>query len=217
MWRQMSSPAPRRSRRWRRSPAAHPPTQAGFFADWTAEQAESVLEPGPTRCCAPRWIRICRRWRKPARRHAERPAPRQCQPGRVVVLDAPPARYGPWRRARLPEQAVQRAVLARGSRARASSPSCGWPRWKRRAPDDTVLDAPIRVGNWVPQDFERRYLGPITLEEALAQSINTARAAGMQAGGPGAVADVAHRWASPTRCRKTPRWRWAPAVSACWK
>ncbi len=61
-------------------------------------------------------------------------------------------------------------------------------------PDDTVLDAPIRVGNWSPQDFERRYLGEITLEEALAQSINTASVRLLlRSGGASAVAATAAR------------------------
>ena len=34
-------------------------------------------------------------------------------------------------------------------------------------PDDMVLDAPLRIGKWSPADFERRYLGEITVEEAL--------------------------------------------------
>ena len=40
-------------------------------------------------------------------------------------------------------------------------------------PGDTLLDAPIRVGNWRPQDYERHYLGPVTMAEGLAQSLNT--------------------------------------------
>jgi penicillin-binding protein 1A len=41
-------------------------------------------------------------------------------------------------------------------------------------PADTVLDAPIRIGNWQPENFEREYHGEITLDEALAHSVNTA-------------------------------------------
>jgi penicillin-binding protein 1A len=59
-------------------------------------------------------------------------------------------------------------------------------------PDDTVLDAPIRIGNWSPADFERTYLGEITVEEALAQSINTSSVRLLiQAGGPRVAANVA--------------------------
>ena len=46
----------------------------------------------------------------------------------------------------------------------------------------------------VPVDFERQYLGEITVEEALAQSINTAAVRLLQeAGGPRAVANEAAR------------------------
>jgi penicillin-binding protein 1A len=61
-------------------------------------------------------------------------------------------------------------------------------------PDDTVMDAPIRIGTWSPSNFERRYLGEVTLEEALAQSINTASVRIlMRSGGPKAVAATAAR------------------------
>jgi penicillin-binding protein 1A len=61
-------------------------------------------------------------------------------------------------------------------------------------PDDTVLDGPIRIGNWNPMNFERRYAGEVTLEEALAQSINTAAVRLLlRAGGPRAVAATAVR------------------------
>jgi penicillin-binding protein 1A len=57
-----------------------------------------------------------------------------------------------------------------------------------------VLDAPIRIGGWQPLDFERRFLGPVTVERALALSLNTpAVRLLLRAGGPAAVAAVAHR------------------------
>ena len=61
-------------------------------------------------------------------------------------------------------------------------------------PDDTVLDAPLRIGGWAPGNFDGTYRGEITLEEALAHSVNTASVRLMQgAGGPRAVAKVARR------------------------
>ena len=61
-------------------------------------------------------------------------------------------------------------------------------------PDDTVLDAPLRVGGWSPGNFDGTYRGEISLEEALAHSVNTAAVRLMQrAGGPRAVAAVARR------------------------
>ena len=43
-------------------------------------------------------------------------------------------------------------------------------------PDTTVVDRPIRIGNWEPQNFENRYRGPIPARTAFAESINTVAA-----------------------------------------
>ena len=40
-------------------------------------------------------------------------------------------------------------------------------------PDSPVVDQPVNIGGWSPTNFEPGNLGPITLKEALAQSINT--------------------------------------------
>jgi penicillin-binding protein 1A len=43
-------------------------------------------------------------------------------------------------------------------------------------PDTPVIDEPIRIGAWEPHNFTGKYLGPINIETALAQSINTVAA-----------------------------------------
>ncbi len=40
-------------------------------------------------------------------------------------------------------------------------------------PADRFVDAPIRIGNWQPHNYTNRYLGPMSLADGLAQSINT--------------------------------------------
>jgi penicillin-binding protein 1A len=40
-------------------------------------------------------------------------------------------------------------------------------------PDTVREDAPISVNGWKPEDFEHQYYGPVTLTQALADSINT--------------------------------------------
>jgi penicillin-binding protein 1A len=61
-------------------------------------------------------------------------------------------------------------------------------------PDDTVLDAPLKIGGWSPANFERKFQGEITLEEALADSVNTvAVRLLLQFGGPKAIAGTAAR------------------------
>ena len=43
-------------------------------------------------------------------------------------------------------------------------------------PDTPVIDEPIKIGDWEPHNFTGKYLGPITIQTALAQSINTVAA-----------------------------------------
>ena len=43
-------------------------------------------------------------------------------------------------------------------------------------PSEPVVDEPITIGNWQPRNYTGKYLGPITLQTALAQSINTVAA-----------------------------------------
>jgi penicillin-binding protein 1A len=40
-------------------------------------------------------------------------------------------------------------------------------------PDTVREDAPISVKGWRPENYERQYLGPVTLRQALAESLNT--------------------------------------------
>ncbi|HEY2050657.1 MAG TPA: PBP1A family penicillin-binding protein [Caulobacteraceae bacterium] len=45
-----------------------------------------------------------------------------------------------------------------------------------RTPDTMVVDQPVTIDGWSPADFEPEFLGPITLQTALAKSINTVAA-----------------------------------------
>ncbi|HEX3918442.1 MAG TPA: PBP1A family penicillin-binding protein [Caulobacteraceae bacterium] len=45
-----------------------------------------------------------------------------------------------------------------------------------RTPDTPVVDQPVTIDGWSPHDFEPTFLGQITLQEALAQSVNTVAA-----------------------------------------
>ncbi len=40
-------------------------------------------------------------------------------------------------------------------------------------PDTVRQDAPINIKGWKPENYERQYLGPVTLTQALANSLNT--------------------------------------------
>ncbi|HEX8571056.1 MAG TPA: penicillin-binding protein 1A [Caulobacteraceae bacterium] len=45
-----------------------------------------------------------------------------------------------------------------------------------RTPDLGVVDEPIRIGNWEPKNYTNSYMGAVTLETAVAQSLNTVAA-----------------------------------------
>ncbi|HEX3730030.1 MAG TPA: penicillin-binding protein 1A [Opitutaceae bacterium] len=62
-----------------------------------------------------------------------------------------------------------------------------------RRPDTPVVDEPIKIGNWEPHNFEKEYMGPITLQVAMAHSINTVAARMANEVGTANVARTAHR------------------------
>ena len=60
-------------------------------------------------------------------------------------------------------------------------------------PDTVRNDAPINLRGWQPENYEHRYMGPVTLTTALANSLNTvAVRLGLEVG-PAAVARTAHQ------------------------
>jgi penicillin-binding protein 1A len=60
-------------------------------------------------------------------------------------------------------------------------------------PDTVREDAPISVNGWKPENYEREYLGPVTLTQALANSLNTVSVRLTLEVGPNAVARTAYR------------------------
>src|SRR5271155_4149612 len=60
-------------------------------------------------------------------------------------------------------------------------------------PDTVREDAPISVKGWKPEDFEHQYLGPVTLTQALANSLNTVSVRLTLEEGPDAVVRTAYR------------------------
>ncbi len=64
---------------------------------------------------------------------------------------------------------------------------------QNRTPYDMVVDEPYKVGNWEPKNFEGTYAGPMTLQNALAHSVNTVAARLAQDVGTANVAATARR------------------------
>ncbi|MGR4862693.1 transglycosylase domain-containing protein [Caulobacter sp. LARHSG274] len=62
-----------------------------------------------------------------------------------------------------------------------------------RNPSVMVVDEPVKIGNWEPKNYTNKYLGPMTLQTALAQSINTVAARLANEVGTSNVAATARR------------------------
>ena len=174
------------------------PAAAGWFAEWVAEQSAAIVPPGAdalvqtsldARLQAVAEARLGTLLDGPG-------AAAGVQQGAIVVLDATTgavrAMVGgrDWR-----TSPFNRAVSARRQPGSAFKPFVWLAALETGlTPDSTVLDAPIRIGAYAPSNYDGTFRGEVTLEEALAQSLNTASVRLMQqAGGPRAVAAVAKR------------------------
>ncbi len=60
-------------------------------------------------------------------------------------------------------------------------------------PGDHFNDAPVRIGDWEPHNYENRYRGDVTVADAVAYSINTVAAQVIERVGPKNVIAVARR------------------------
>jgi penicillin-binding protein 1A len=171
---------------------------AGWYADWAAEQAQALAPPNAdatVRTTLDPRIQAIAQSRLTALLDGPGAAAGATQ-GAVVVLDAATGAVRAMVGGRdYRQSSFNRAVLARRQPGSAFKPFTWLAALEKGVqPDDPVLDAPIRIGAWSPADFERRYLGEITVEEALAQSINTSAVRLLlQAGGPRVVARLAAR------------------------
>ncbi|MCS6878344.1 MAG: PBP1A family penicillin-binding protein [Geminicoccaceae bacterium] len=117
---------------------------------------------------------------------------RGVEEGAIVVLDARGAVRAMVGGASYRTNRFNRATDARRQAGSAFKPflylaalRAGW------APESPIEDRPIALGTWRPENFDGRYRGRVTLEEAFAHSLNAAAARLIQSVGPEAVIRVA--------------------------
>jgi penicillin-binding protein 1A len=60
-------------------------------------------------------------------------------------------------------------------------------------PDTVLRDEPVKIGKWRPKNYDRRYLGKVTLRQALTRSINTVAVRVSEQIGRDKVAGMAQR------------------------
>ena len=181
-----------------RDPLPPPTGGAGWFADWAAQGAEALLAEGQdatVRTTLDGRLQTDVEGKLAAL--LDGPGARlHVGEGAVVVLDAATGAVramvgGRDRRT----SSFNRAVLARRQPGSAFKPFVWLAALEHgKRPDDLIEDAPLHLGGWSPSNFDNRFRGPVTMENALAESLNTVAVRLEQAaGGPQAVAQVAHR------------------------
>jgi penicillin-binding protein 1A len=171
---------------------------AGWYADWIAEQVQPMLPNGADAVVSTSLdagIQVTVQAKLDALLDGPGAAANVSQ-GAVIVLDpgsgAVLAMAGGRDHRTSP---FNRAVVARRQPGSSFKPFVWLAALEKGArPDDIVLDAPIRLGAWSPSNFDKGFRGEISLEEALAQSVNTvAVRLVLQVGGPRTVIAVARR------------------------
>jgi penicillin-binding protein 1A len=169
-----------------------------WFADWAMDQVQSVLPPdrdATVRTTMDQRLQIAVESALSTMLDGPGAAAGVDQ-GAVVVLDATTGAVRVMAGGRdYRDSNFNRAVNAHRQPGSAFKPFVWLTALENgMTPTDTVLDAPIRVGNWQPENFEHEYRGEVTLDEALAHSVNTVSVRLMQRfGGPKPVAATAAR------------------------
>ena len=171
---------------------------AGWFADWAAETSQAIL---PQDADAVVRTTLDTRLQQAAqsRLTALLDGPGAASgvgEGAVVVMDAASGAVRALIGGRTYRPgAFDRAVAARRQPGSAFKPFVWLAALEHGLkPGDRVQDAPLRIGTWAPQNFDNTYRGDVSLEDALALSLNTVSVRLLQSmGGPHAAIEVARR------------------------
>jgi penicillin-binding protein 1A len=103
------------------------------------------------------------------------------------------------------ESQFNRAVAAKRQPGSAFKPFVYLTALERGLTPDTVReDKPIALKGWKPENYGRQYLGPVTLTQALAQSLNTVSVRLTLEVGPANVAKTAYRLGIASKLEPNP-------------
>jgi penicillin-binding protein 1A len=103
------------------------------------------------------------------------------------------------------ESQFNRAVAAKRQPGSAFKPFVYLTALEHGLTPDTVReDKPIALKGWKPENYGRQYLGPVTLTQALSQSLNTVSVRLTLEFGPAAVAKTAYRLGIASRLDPNP-------------
>ncbi|MSP03203.1 MAG: PBP1A family penicillin-binding protein [Acetobacteraceae bacterium] len=178
-----------------------------WFADWASDQVQAVLPPdrdATIRTTLDLRLQIAAETALTSMLDGPGVAA-NVEQGAVIVLDAVTGAVRAMAGGRdYRDSNFNRAVNAHRQPGSAFKPFVWLTALENgMTPADTIVDAPVRVGSWQPENFEHDYRGEITLDEALAHSVNTVSVRLMQRfGGPKPVAATAARLGITSRLPK---------------
>ncbi len=172
------------------------PRPGRYFADWVLDQVPALVNPDRDLVVRTTLDPALQR-RVEARVEALLAAEgdkRRVQQAAVVVMDTQGrvrAMVGGRSYARSQFNRAVSALRQPGSAFKpilfAAALEAGWQA------DSPILDAPVRIGGWSPDNSDRRYRGEIPLTQALAESVNTAAARLIQSVGLNPTVAMARR------------------------
>jgi penicillin-binding protein 1A len=169
--------------------------RGGYFADWVSRQAKRAFDAHYGE------VRVASTLEGDLQRRAERVV--------AAALEGQGAESGAGQAALVALRPDGRVAAMVGGRDYSASPFNRATQAKRQpgsafklfvylaalraglTPDSLVLDAPVAVGDWRPENADGRYAGVITLREAFARSSNAATVRVAQAVGAPAVVRAA--------------------------
>ncbi len=157
--------------------AASPTSRASWFALWVMQQAGGLVPEGLDATLATTLDAGVQTVAEAALTDTigRQGAALNMHQGAVVVLEARTGAVRALVGGVGNREGYDRAVLARRQTGSAIKPIV-WLAGLQAGmtPDDTVLDAPLYLSGYHPQDYERNYRGAVTMRQALADSMNTA-------------------------------------------
>jgi penicillin-binding protein 1A len=116
------------------------------------------------------------------------------QQGALVAMDGEGRIRAYVGGARYADSQFDRATMAQRQAGSAFKPFVYLTAMEQgRTPNTPVVDEPLTIGTWQPRNYTGKFLGPMTLQTALAQSINTVAARLANEVGTANVAATARR------------------------
>ena len=171
--------------------------RAQYFTDWLEAQVLTLLGHEPTEDLVVETtldLPIQSAAEQAVRAGVESHASQAVQQGALVALDGEGRIRAYVGGASYADSQFDRAAQAQRQAGSAFKPFVYLTAMEAgHTPQEQVVDEPLTIGNWSPKNYTGKYLGQITLETALAQSINTVAARLANEVGTNNVAATAHR------------------------